>query len=665
MTCYKWKLVLIFFLLSLQFLNAQTNSKIDSLEQLLRVLPDDTVKVSVFTKLNSEYASTNPRKGIDYCLQGLPLAKKLNWKKGIAVNYIGLGYSYGVLGVYDTSLFYNDSAIVVAEELGDESRLALVYINRGSTYIELNKLGQAQKDFFTAIKHAERSGNADRLARSFLALGNVNYKQEYWKMAFDNYQSALYHFDSLGNSTMQSIVLMNLGNCSRKMKSYEQAMEFYKKAISIQTENEDMINGMNTYSNIALLYEAMEDTINAIKNYEKALELAIEIDDKEIIAINGSNLGDLYLKAGATVKAGDLLNKSYDAAVASGLLEEQFSTTSVLAQIHEKNKDFQSAYQYLNKAMALNDTMLKARQEKLLTEMQTKYETEKKEKENVLLKNENDLQQQKIQSRNYMLALSVIGLILLAITVFFIRKNYVNEKRNVVILDNLNRELTSHRDEILTINRLLQLKVLRTQMNPHFIYNCLNAINNLVVNGEKEKASGYLLNFSKLTRMILDFSDKTLVELEDEVAFIQLYLSLEAMRMGDNFTYDVAVSPELLEDDIRIPSLLVQPFIENAIWHGLSNKSGEKNIHVSFEETADKNRLKCIVEDNGIGRQKAGELKQNQNSVRHESKGIKITQERLELLQYQMKQEMAVQIHDKVDSQQVAGGTRVELLLPI
>ena len=288
-----------------------------------------------------------------------------------------------------------------------------------------------------------------------------------------------------------------------------------------------------------------------------------------------------------------------------------------------------------------------------------------KEKENVLLKKDNELQQQKIRSRNFLLTGALLGLLLLAVTVFFIRKNYVSEKRNVVILDKLNRQLTSHRDEILTINRLLQLKVLRTQMNPHFIYNCLNAINNMVVRGAHEKASGYLLNFSKLLRMILDFSDKTLVELDEEVTFIRLYLSLEAMRMGDDFTYDISVSPALIQDDIRIPSLLIQPFIENAIWHGLIKKTGDKKLHVKFEETPDKNRLKCIVEDNGIGRQKAGELKQLHNSMLHESKGIKITQERLELLQYQMKQEMAVQISDKVDSRQVAEGTRVELLLPI
>ncbi len=665
MNLIRYILFTLIFSISLLPCNSQTNSKIDSLENLLTSLPEDTIKVAVYTKLNSEWALINPRKGIAYCMQGLPLAKKLNWRKGIAVNYIGLGFSYGVLGVYDTSLIYNDSAIVIAEEIGDKSRLALVYINRGSTLIELNKLGQAQQDFITAIKHAEASENADRLARAYMAMGNVCYKQGNWGKAFNNYQPALHLFDSLNSSIMTSIVYMNLGNCARKLKKYDESIELYKKAIVIQKENDDIINRMDTYSNIAITYEAMGDVLSAINFYEKSLELAIETDDKEQIAITGANLGDLYLKSGATGKAELLLMKSYDAAQSAGLLDEQFTTASVLARLHAKNKDFTKAYFFLNEGMLLNDTILKSRQEKLLTEMQTKYETEKKEKENSLLKTDNELKQQKIQTRNYILVGALIGLLLLGIAVYFIFRNYRNEKRNVIILDRLNNQLTSHRDEILTINRLLQLKVLRTQMNPHFIYNCLNAINNIVMRGENEKASDYLLKFSKLLRMILDFSDKAVIDLEEEIAFIQLYLSLEAMRMGDDFTFDILVKQEVLDDDIQIPSLLVQPFIENAIWHGLINKSGAKQLLVKFEETNDKNRLLCVVEDNGIGRQRAGEIKILQNQVFHESKGIKITQERLELLQYQMKDEMAVRISDKFNSDQVSEGTRVELLLPI
>lgn len=660
------RVVLLFFLLALPpQVISQNLSKIDSLEQKLRELPDDTVKVSVYTKLNAEWAPKDPAKGIAYCQQALKLSRQLNWRKGLAVSYIGIGFSYGMTGMYDSALFYNDSAIVLAEELADPSRIALVYINRGSTYIELGKLAQAQQDFLKAIRYAEESGNTDRLARSYMALGNVHYRQDQWQKAIDNYQPALHLFDSIGNFSMASIVMMNLGNCARKLENFEDGLNYYTKAIAIQSENGDVTNLMATYSNIAILYESMGDTGKAIIFYEQSLQLAIQNDDKEQVAISGSYLGELYVKAGDTEKGMKWLEEAYKSASEAHLTEEQFSAASALARMYARGKVFDKAYLYLDEAMSLNDTLLKSRQQKLLTEMQTRYETEKKEKENTALKAENDLKAAQISTRNSILAGTVVGIMLLIVLAFFIFRNYRNEKRNVILLDRLNLQLTTQRDEILKINQLLQLKVLRTQMNPHFIYNCLNAINNLVSKGDNEKASGYLLSFSRLLRMILDFSDKTYIELEEEIKFIRLYLSLESMRMGNEFSYEVIVSSHIIDEDISIPSLLIQPFIENAIWHGLINKEGDKKLLVRFEETGDEKQLKCIVEDNGIGRVMAGKLKSNGSMIKHESKGIKITQERLELLQFQIKDEVPVRINDNHNAQNEPSGTRVELLLPV
>jgi LytS/YehU family sensor histidine kinase len=165
--------------------------------------------------------------------------------------------------------------------------------------------------------------------------------------------------------------------------------------------------------------------------------------------------------------------------------------------------------------------------------------------------------------------------------------------------------------------------------------------------------------------MILDFSDNAFVDLEDEIKFIQLYLSLEAMRMGNDFSYEVKASQKILDDDIGVPSLLIQPFIENAIWHGLINKDGDKKLTVSFEQGNDVHRLTCTVEDNGIGREKAAETKRNNHTMLHESKGIRITQERIELLQYQIKNEVSVTISDKVDANNQSSGTLVKLILPV
>jgi sensor histidine kinase YesM len=661
-----WKFLVVFlFFLSFvaSAMLANAGNKIDSLEQKLATLPDDSTKVSVLTKLNSEWSAVNPAKGIEYCRQAVELAKKIRWTKGIAVSYIGLGYTFGVWGNYDSALVYNDSAIVYSVKTRDKSRIALAYINRGSSYNEQKKLVLAQTDFLVALKYAEQSGNPDRLARAYTALGNVYYYQGNWKKAKENYLPAIELFDSIANVKMVAILEMNLGNCARRTGEYQESLHHYKKAEQLQKENEHVMDLMSTYMNMAVMYEELRDSINAVKNYELSYRLAKEYEDWEMVAINAAYLADFYMNKGEIQKGMEYSNEAYLSAKNQHLFEKQHNAASILARGYALQHDFANAYRLLQDAMALNDTILKSRQEQLLTEMQTRYETEKKEKENIVLKTENQLKEQKLEARTYMLTGTLIGIMLLFALVFAISRNYRNEKRNVALLDKLNSQLTLQRDEILQINHLLQLKVLRTQMNPHFIYNCLNAINNLVVKGENEKATSYLLNFARLLRMILDYSDKITIDLEDEITFLKLYLSLEAMRMGDEFSYEVVTDDQLEDDDISIPSLLVQPFIENAVWHGLINKQGEKKIRVSFGPTANGSAVLCIVEDNGIGRKKAM-LNKNING-RYESKGIKITQERLELLQFQVKGQVSMIIKDHMGANGEPMGTSVELTLPV
>jgi LytS/YehU family sensor histidine kinase len=287
-----------------------------------------------------------------------------------------------------------------------------------------------------------------------------------------------------------------------------------------------------------------------------------------------------------------------------------------------------------------------------------------KEKENDVLKAENSVKEAKLRQKDTFLLFFIVIIFLFVCFVFFILRSYRRKRNHARILNELNKKLSAQHEEIMKINGLLRLKILRTQMNPHFIYNCLNSINHLVLKGQQDMASGYLLSFAKLLRLVLDFSDKDFIELEEEIQFLNLYLSLEAMRFGSDFHYEVFAEKGMLEDDISLPSLMVQPFVENAIWHGLMNKEGEKKITVSFGLTGDENKIRCVVDDNGVGRQS----RQKGRSVfkpDHESKGIRITQERIEMLQFQSGKEFSVMFTDHVDGGNNSSGTRVELVLPI
>lgn len=205
----------------------------------------------------------------------------------------------------------------------------------------------------------------------------------------------------------------------------------------------------------------------------------------------------------------------------------------------------------------------------------------------------------------------------------------------------------------------LEMKALKAQMNPHFIFNALSSIQESIVSGNTEAASKYLGKFSKLIRTVLEFSDKKLVTLQQEINYLTLYLELESFRF-DDFHFNITASENFDKEFIRIPPMLVQPFIENSVKHGLNHKSGEKNLSVIFDEQED-GFLKVTIDDNGIGREHAAELNLARN-LSNQSMGIKITSRRLQLMQ--QKGSPFMNVTDKTNNGE-ASGTQITILIPI
>lgn len=208
----------------------------------------------------------------------------------------------------------------------------------------------------------------------------------------------------------------------------------------------------------------------------------------------------------------------------------------------------------------------------------------------------------------------------------------------------------------------LEAKAIRAQMNPHFIFNSLNAIQETIITEKVDAAYDYLSRFSKLLRMVLDNSEKNFISLNSELETIRLYLSLEALRFSQSFTYSIELNEELDKEDIFIPSLLLQPFVENAIWHGLINKEGEKKLLLKFEER--EGNLICIIQDNGIGRERAAEIKKNKlGAGRFESKGTKLALQRIEIVNRERPGAADIETIDLFDEAGNASGTSVVVTL--
>lgn len=206
------------------------------------------------------------------------------------------------------------------------------------------------------------------------------------------------------------------------------------------------------------------------------------------------------------------------------------------------------------------------------------------------------------------------------------------------------------------------LASIKSQMNPHFFYNALNTIQAYIFTNEKQKANTYLAKFSKLTRIVLEMSEKETVSLSEEIEALRLYLELEKMRFPDNFEYEISEKNIVDTESIELPPMLLQPYIENAIKHGLLHKKGEKKLKINFER--EDNFLLVCIDDNGIGRKRSGELNQIKKE-KHQSFASQANEKRLEILNKGIENKIAVTIIDKQSTEGTANGTTVLLSIPI
>jgi LytS/YehU family sensor histidine kinase len=241
--------------------------------------------------------------------------------------------------------------------------------------------------------------------------------------------------------------------------------------------------------------------------------------------------------------------------------------------------------------------------------------------------------------------------ILLTSAVLVFRNISLRRKNERLNFEKANTRLRQEANE-------LEMQVLRSQMNPHFIFNCLNAINRYILMSDPQTASDYLTKFSRLMRMALNHSKQTLIPLEDELAMLKLYLDLEKLRFKDAFNYEICIGEEVDAAAVFIPPLLLQPFVENAIWHGLMHRKGQGRLLVRVR--AQGRDLVCEIEDNGVGRARAAELRSKSAELK-KSMGIGITKNRLELLDRSLGRQSAIEIEDLYDDAGRPAGTRVVL----
>ncbi len=267
---------------------------------------------------------------------------------------------------------------------------------------------------------------------------------------------------------------------------------------------------------------------------------------------------------------------------------------------------------------------------------------------------------------NTLIAALIIGLLLAA---FLIRNIQLKRRKDQLqhLMTEANAQLENRRKEqqlaeMQQQKSELEMQALRAQMNPHFIFNSLNSINRFILQNNREQASEYLTKFSRLVRLILQNSQASLITLESELEALELYLELEALRFSNRFSYNISVSGDIDAEVIKVPPLIIQPYAENAIWHGLMHKESKGHLEIEIYRQDD-DVLYCKISDDGVGRTKASELKSKSAST-NKSMGMRITADRIKILNHRNEYESSVIINDLVAPDGSAAGTEVIIKIP-
>jgi hypothetical protein len=342
----------------------------------------------------------------------------------------------------------------------------------------------------------------------------------------------------------------------------------------------------------------------------------------------------------------------------------------LLYQLFENRHETDSAYAHLQHYTRVRDTIDRDLTAQKLAFYRIKSEREKANAHMKLLNEEKKVQQQELKESAQQKKFLISGIGALLLISFFIFRNILLKRKNEahhrklaeseLLVQKL--EGTKTKVEFQQQRLELEMQALRSQMNPHFIFNSLNSINRFILHNNAAQASGYLVKFSRLVRLILQHSQTALVPLESELEALRLFLELERLRFNNRFSYRISVSEKVDEALVKVPPLILQPYVENAIWHGLMHKAekGFLEIEVMQQETS----LFLRIMDNGIGRKKAAAIKER-SGIDHESMGLKITEHRIAMLQQAHDKKASIVIHDLVDANGCGAGTEVVIQIPV
>lgn len=588
----------------------------------------DSNKVKALIDVGNYYlAKSMPDSNKYYLLEAVAEARRCGYRQGEARVLTGLGHMYRAAGEYDKALEVLFEALHIRRELNKETDIAVTQDAIGRVYISLEKPDTALIYYNAAKAVYEKNTDSARLVPLFALLGdcyttakNYDKGREYYKTTLEIYERWLANHDS----KLSEAMLLNFR--------------------------------ANTVINYAFVLIESGKPAEAVPMLERLL--AERRKKGGLAALNASEyLGYAYLKSGDYRKSVE--NSLAALAIANSakdfkLFDEKGDLNRNIAEAYYGLGEYKNAFDYYKAFKIVNDSMYNEKTANTIAELETRYETEKKDIRISALTKEK-------KAQRTVIILSVAAIIIALVLLWAVyRSKKLQEKLYRQREELLLKEKEIESERLKSKMTELEQKALRAQMNPHFIFNSLNSVQHFVMNKDVEGVNRYLGTFANLVRQTLDNSGKEVISLDEEVKYLETYLALEKMKSDNRFSYAIEVAESIDASSTFIPGMILQPFVENSIRHGMAYRQrNDGHIRVSISKN---DKLSCRIEDNGVGRARAGELKES--APGYVSKGMAITMNRIETFNKLFGTDIAVKVEDIADSSGNVEGTKVLVDFP-
>jgi len=627
-------------------------------------------------------ASSNHRynKSLPFLRQALPLLIESRDMYGILSTYGFMGQAFQSLGDNKTALSYFDTARKLSLELKDSSTAIWQLVHIMHSYHDLGNYNEAYKKGQEALSEVTKEDITlsawilTSLANLFLTVGLPEFAIDY----VDKLRK-YYSFDKLRkyypSGTNQNKLPWPLPMALRigadaflQMNKLDSALVI-EKILNLPLMEQDARDNLF----YGRFYVAQKEYKKALPYFIRGFNTASENQHKIEVSQNANELSNTYLLLNDDKKALHYALQALQIGTSIQALQEIKTAAATLARIYEKKKIYSKAYYYDQLYKSTNNLLAPEEYKRKLSLIQIQNELNNKKHEASLLLSENligkqevKLKQKEIEKVSILKNILIASLVVLLILGVIVFRNITLKRRNEKQRLEHNLELQKiesekRKAELQQQTTELEMQVLRAQMNPHFIFNSLNSINRFILQNNRTQASEDLTRFSRLVRLILQNSQASLIPLASELEALQLYLELESVRFNHHFIFTIRIGEDLDVSGLKVPPLIIQPYAENAIWHGLMHKEEKGNLQIELFEK--ENMLCCKITDDGVGRKKATELKTKSAST-HKSMGMQITADRITMLQKVNAPTTQIKITDLILPDGTAGGTEVLLKIP-